>query len=571
MNPANPSIAPFQPSKSAAVSPERFHALDATRAFALMLGVVFHAAWSFVSPSVGFAFAAPVVDASANHGVGWFFYTSHSFRMQVFFLIAGFFARMLYQKRGTGGFTRHRLLRIGVPLVLGWFVLFPMVRAAWVWGGNVSGRNLMELPLPVLFQLMFGKALMFVRAEQGGMFSLTHLWFLYYLLWLYAIALSIRAVIVRAPESLRLRERADRVMAFIAKSPWAIAVLALATGGFLWRMEGWSGVDTPVGTLAPSIPVLVLYGTFFILGWLIHRQSGLLHAFARSWKWQIAAGLAVSLGCYMVTLNLSARGYVVGSFRASYPYLSPDQIRDWGNFAATLKSPANSTNARPELAALWQRLPELVRRTILQLPPAPSPNAKAGVCDQLNRLLTQDGLFSAAPAAPAAIPSAAQAHRLSTQHRATLENLFAGEIIPAPVTQPSYSAIKLAYSFGYALTMWLLVFGTIGFFHAVFPAHSPAWRYVADSAYWIYLMHLPLVAVLQGWLSTWTAPAFVKLPLLLGIAFAVLFATYHYLVRSTFAGVLLNGQKFPFTPLPFAAPSREPRLADPILARSGTK
>ena len=39
---------------------ERFHSLDATRAFALMLGIVFHAAWSFVPASMD----AALVDGS---------------------------------------------------------------------------------------------------------------------------------------------------------------------------------------------------------------------------------------------------------------------------------------------------------------------------------------------------------------------------------------------------------------------------------------------------------------------------------------------------------------------------
>ena len=46
-----------------------------------------------------------------------------------------------------------------------------------------------------------------------------------------------------------------------------------------------------------------------------------------------------------------------------------------------------------------------------------------------------------------------------------------------------------------------LIFGTLGFFQARWPAHSPAWRYVADSSYWIYLVHLPLVPFLQVWMA----------------------------------------------------------------------
>jgi glucan biosynthesis protein C len=57
---------------------ERFHALDATWAFALLLGVVFHATWSFAPTAMG----APIVDVKAGAAFDWFFFTSHTFRMQ---------------------------------------------------------------------------------------------------------------------------------------------------------------------------------------------------------------------------------------------------------------------------------------------------------------------------------------------------------------------------------------------------------------------------------------------------------------------------------------------------------
>ena len=54
---------------------DRFHALDATRAFALMLGVVFHAVWSFVPQSTG----APIVDVAGNRFFDWFFFNRFFF------------------------------------------------------------------------------------------------------------------------------------------------------------------------------------------------------------------------------------------------------------------------------------------------------------------------------------------------------------------------------------------------------------------------------------------------------------------------------------------------------------
>jgi glucan biosynthesis protein C len=70
-------------------------------------------------------------------------------------------------------------------------------------------------------------------------------------------------------------------------------------------------------------------------------------------------------------------------------------------------------------------------------------------------------------------------------------------------------------------------------------------RYLADSSYWLYLAHLPIVFFLQAALALvpwhWT----IKFPLILAIALTVLLASYHYLVRPTWIGQILNGRKYP--------------------------
>ena len=547
-------------SMSKSFSAERFHALDATRAFALMLGVVFHAAWSFVPRHVG----GPIVDPSGTIAFDWFFFTAHSFRMQVFFLIAGFFGRMLYHKRGWDGFARHRLLRVAVPFVVGWFILCPLVLALFTWGANTSGGYIPPLPIPVLLERLFAQGLIFVPRSSGGYFSLTHLWFLYYLLWIYLIAVAGRAVLTLLPESLGLRRLADRAAAHIAGSPWAIGWLTVVTGWFLWRMDGWNGVDTPTNTLSPSGPVILLYGSFFVLGWLWHRQPGLLQQLARPWKWRLPIGLAVSLGCFVAMIRLLDGGYVAGTLAVRYPNLTPNQIADGAKFIATLKSAEAGAAASPELAKFWQHLPAPSRAAITALPADPRPDPINGACNAINSVLFNPAVFAAGPL-PGASPAAPGASRIRAENRATLVRLLGGALHGNPVTQPGYATYKLVYSLGYALMMWLMAFATLGGFQALCTGHSAGWRYVADSAYWIYLVHLPLVVALQVWMAAWPVPALVKFPLLLGIAFAVLFASYHYLVRSSIIGQVLNGQRYPLTPSPLAVVAT-PSLGTPALA-----
>ena len=148
---------------------------------------------------------------------------------------------------------------------------------------------------------------------------------------------------------------------------------------------------------------------------------------------------------------------------------------------------------------------------------------------------------------------------------AKLDQLFGGSLAGNPHQWRLYHPVKLGYSMGYALVMWLLVFGTLGFFQAAFPAESAAWRYVADSSYWIYLIHLPLVAGLQVWMASWPWPGAIKFLVLNAIAFTILFASYHYLVRSTFIGRILNGRACSVARWPFTKRRRTPTVPHPAV------
>lgn len=91
-------------------APERLHALDALRGIALLLGIVLHAALSFVPASPRFWF---IQDTHPSLLLGLLSFAIHVFRMTTFFLMAGFFARMSFHRRGTWGFVRDRLQRLG--------------------------------------------------------------------------------------------------------------------------------------------------------------------------------------------------------------------------------------------------------------------------------------------------------------------------------------------------------------------------------------------------------------------------------------------------------------------------
>lgn len=111
------------------VTPEndRLHALDAVRAIALLLGIGLHGTMSFMMP-------VPAADNSQSATLAVGFYVIHMFRMSAFYLIAGFFARMVVERRGVEAFVRDRSKRIVIPMVGFWPLMLSLLAPVLIWG-----------------------------------------------------------------------------------------------------------------------------------------------------------------------------------------------------------------------------------------------------------------------------------------------------------------------------------------------------------------------------------------------------------------------------------------------------
>jgi len=393
---------------------DRLHALDAVRGFALLLGVVIHASMSFLP---GFN-VWPLLDHSTSTTLAVVFFTAHTFRMVLFFTIAGFFAHLLLEKRGMKGFLANRFKRIGIPLVVFWALLTPLILGAIVFG---------------ILRLHPGQPLPAAPPAPAGFFPFAHLWFLYYLLMLYASAAILRGVggLVRlAGPAMWL---ADRVTALVVKSGVLVIALGLPAAWVLYQVPGWAlwaGIPTPDSTVIPQLPALAAFGTAFAVGWLLHRQAGLLASIQK-------LGFVYLAGAILLTVVCLLRNGI---------------------------SPATAVAALPGLS-------------------------------------------------------------------------------------------KLGFALAYTATGWLWTFGIIGIAVRYLNQESPARRYLADASYWIYLTHLPLVFALEGVVGPTGWPWFVKFPLIMGGTLALLLLSYHYLVRPTRLGVLLNGRRYPIGRAAVAAPT----------------
>lgn len=114
------------------------------------------------------------------------------------------------------------------------------------------------------------------------------------------------------------------------------------------------------------------------------------------------------------------------------------------------------------------------------------------------------------------------------------------EIMPA-----KDSALVYATAACSSLACWLLIFGLTGLFLRYLNRPSRAMRYLSDSAYWLYLVHPLVLVTAQLAIREASCGPHAKFLFVMAVSTPVLLASYHHLVRSTWAGALLNGRRHP--------------------------
>jgi glucan biosynthesis protein C len=117
-------------------------------------------------------------------------------------------------------------------------------------------------------------------------------------------------------------------------------------------------------------------------------------------------------------------------------------------------------------------------------------------------------------------------------------------LIRAELVAPLTGSAALALAATAALFSWLLTFGLLGVaLKPAFARRRPTIRYLADSSYWIYLAHLPIIGLAQIALLRIQAPAALKFAAVLATTMALGLATYHTFIRHTILGTWLHGRR----------------------------
>lgn len=277
---------------------DRLHALDGLRGAALLLGVVFHAALSFL-PTPANQPMWIIMDTDRSVLIGGTAFILHIFRMTLFFLLAGYFGRMLMERHGTKGFIRNRVKRVAAPFAGFWWISFLAVVSVSIWGYVVQQGGVMpENPPPTPPLTIYNV-------------PLTHLWFLYLLVIFYVAMLVVSTVLKAVRLDAVVARVWDGVQTSLLATPLMPVLLAAPTAWAFSSYENWIpwfGIPAPDHGLVPNTAALIAYGTAITVGWNMHRVKELIFKLEKTWALNLT--LAVILSAVALHLIGAAPAWV---------------------------------------------------------------------------------------------------------------------------------------------------------------------------------------------------------------------------------------------------------------------
>ncbi|GAA5495309.1 glucans biosynthesis protein C [Rubritalea halochordaticola] len=538
---------------------KRRHDLDALRSGAMLLGIALHAGVAYTTARwlVNDSQQSELFDIFAN--------LVHGFRMQLFFLLSGFFTAMLYQKRGLKALVAHRFKRIFLPLVLFGAFLCPLVS----WLADKSAET--EAAVPVRdyhdeakdewYAVLNGEVeILRSYLEQGGDVNALHPEKSASLLSIAAMTGNTECVAYLLGEGAKLDTldsdggtplhsaalfgREDVVSLLLEagadpKDQNKYGYTPLDSAYHPWGVVQWLAGEYRIVLDQPSVEAgrakvrSLLEGAGAVqnieikeekvtkvdeaLRWLMHGPS--LHHLWFLWF------LCWFLGGFALVVWLLGRFGLLArtlpewmlSFPGCYVWLVP-------------------------LTLLGQYFMSRGYGFI-------GPDTSTGLLP-MPRVL---GYYAVFFAFGALLYTHGGEKRLGRHWKL---GLVIGLLVLAPVVlelEFHYTGMLAGLTWGretisdmlQVLYAWVMVFACMGMFRQLMKHESSKVRYMSDASYWLYLMHLPLSMSVQMGMRSWDAPAWLKFLIVCAVVMIVLLPLYQWVVRYGWIGALLNGRKKP--------------------------
>ncbi len=453
---------------------KRYNGLDALRAMAMFSGILLHGSITYFSQLFSMESIWPT-DSDQSLNLALLFDFIHTWRMPTFFLLAGFFAHMVIERRHFFYFFRDRLKRILLPLLIFGPIMALLLPTIWLygWKGYFSFRLVQEV-------IQNTNDL----GSSGELIG--HLWFLYYLSIMY-FSLGI--------------------ICFFTKSKYSLSLLLFTWIGFLLLLVYVYGFGPFNGVSALSAIGLIIFG--FLIASFITVTITLTSLIKFLFLSRLGIIFTKTIYSRIPILFVIAACLILG-FRAGneskpiWPINAPDFLYSslfflygyglWANRSLIDRLKGSSYLVLLCLSAFIFYVSHLVCVTIM---------------DSLN-----------------------------------LRNDLA-----------SIQLFEFLNLICYGSSAVLITLALIGVFEASMNSSRKWVRWLSDSSYWIYIIHLPLVSLTtfylghmdrNQWLKKltgieWNAES--KFLISCIFTMVVCLVTYRCLVRYTPIGLLLNGRR----------------------------
>lgn len=416
----------------------RIHFMDNLRAVAMFLGLVLHAAVFYNS----WPLPAGKLHPENSNVLHVIVEMIHVFRMELFYLVAGFFACLLMRRKGLKQLLKNRFVRILLPFVVCFIVLQPWWSAIQVKFFTGNQHNFWSLYFSHLSEF-----LTIVRYEFpiGQWFQ--HLWFLQLLI----IFLSFQFFLVLLSKASSKVRKLNKLIRKSLESKLGIYLMIFISYLILLLCPPWADVPN----IGSPLNIVGYYGFYYFVGYFIFNSPSILAHAIDNLRFNV---IPLVIGLVIIVSSVST---VLLS--------APVEIlrQDWSLFKGTL------TGGTIE----WS------------------------------------------------FPFMENIYNFSGLTRGDLN--------------------WHAFSFLKSYTTWFTIIAFIYFFKKLCNNENPVWQYLSQSSYWSYILHFPLQFTLYHYLFN----DYIKSPLIgfmgiLIISLIICLLSYHFLVRSTFLGVFLNGRKF---------------------------
>jgi glucan biosynthesis protein C len=276
---------------------ERLHSLDALRAIMMLLGLVIHSAITYgtIDYGTGWSLKNPNTTHLSNDFIVIFI---HAFRMQTFFLVAGFFGALLFYERRPLKMMKNTTSRIVLPFLVFLFLLWPSIIFTFDYTQAIfEGSN------DALAKALSSFSSLEVLIPK----STFHLWFLYYLAMITFISVGLALVFRKLPKVTRSISKA---FYWVIQKTVLRIVIFVSISAMVYFLMGAYEVATS-SSLIPDLNTFFYYFVFYMLGWLLFKSKHLLATFLKYDWLNVMIGVLLFLVYFLMNDALSYEAQIV--------------------------------------------------------------------------------------------------------------------------------------------------------------------------------------------------------------------------------------------------------------------